>query len=94
MFDHIYDCPYPVVLAGDFNDTPVSYAYNQTRKYLTDSFVESGSGVGCTYIGDFPSFRIDYVFHSEEIESANYTTLDYHFSDHKPVYCKLRIKPF
>jgi len=93
VLDHIYECPFPVVLAGDFNDTPVSYCYNQTRKYLTDSFIESGSGVGKTYIGEFPSYRIDYVFHSEEIESAAYQTLDYHFSDHRPVYCKLRVKP-
>ena len=93
VLDHIYNCPYPVVFAGDFNDTPVSFCYAQTRNYLTDSFVESGCGIGNTYIGEFPSFRIDYVFHSDEIESAKYTTLDYHFSDHKPVYCKLRVKP-
>jgi len=93
VLDHISASPYPVVLAGDFNDTPVSHTYNQTRKYLTDSFVESGFGVGATYIGDFPSFRIDYIFHSEELEGADYTTLDYSFSDHRPIYCKLRVKP-
>ncbi len=93
VLDHIYNCPYPVVLTGDFNDTPVSYCYTQTRKYLTDSFVESGFGVGNTYIGDFPSFRIDYVFHSDDIESADYKTLDYELSDHYPVYTKLRVKP-
>lgn len=93
ILDHIYECPYPVVLAGDFNDTPVSYCYAQTRKYLTDSFVESGSGIGNTYIGDFPSFRIDYIFHSEEIESAAYKTLPEELSDHHAVYTKLRVKP-
>ena len=93
VLDHIYGCPYPVILAGDFNDTPVSYCYAQTRKYLTDSFVESGFGVGNTYIGDFPSFRIDYIFHSDEIESAAYKTVDDELSDHHPVYTKLRVKP-
>ena len=93
VLDHIYGCPYPVVLAGDFNDTPVSYCYALTRKYLTDSFVESGFGVGNTYIGDFPSFRIDYIFHSDEIESADYRTLNKELSDHYPVYTKLRVKP-
>ncbi len=93
VLDHIYECPYPVVLAGDFNDTPVSYAYAQTRKYLTDSFVESGFGVGNSYIGKLPSFRIDYVFHSEELESAAFTTHDVSLSDHYPVFTKLRVKP-
>ncbi len=93
VLDHIYDSPYPVVLAGDFNDTPISYCYTQTRKYLTDSFVESGSGVGNTYIGEFPSFRIDYVFHSDDMESADYQTLPEKLSDHHAVYTKLRVKP-
>jgi len=93
VLDHIYSSPYSVVLAGDFNDTPVSYCYAQTRKYLTDSFVESGSGIGNTYIGDFPSFRIDYVFHDESMESAAYRTLPFELSDHRAVYTKLRVKP-
>ncbi|MFK7755943.1 MAG: endonuclease/exonuclease/phosphatase family protein [Flavobacteriales bacterium] len=93
VLDHIYDCPHSVVLAGDFNDTPVSYSYAQTRKYLTDSFVESGTGVGNTYVGDLPSFRIDYIFHDDTMESADFRTLPFEFSDHRAIFSKLRVKP-
>ena len=48
--------PYPVIVCGDFNDTPCSYAYNTISTTLKDAFVESGNGFGRSYIGAFPSF--------------------------------------
>ena len=55
--------PYPVIVAGDFNDTPVSYAYRKIRKGLNDSFVNSGYGAGFTYKGNYPPNRIDYILY-------------------------------
>lgn len=81
--------PYPVVLCGDLNDTPVSYCYRQFSGLLNDAFVESGNGIGTTYIGDMPSNRIDYIFHSAKIISANFQTHDVFFSDHRPVSCEI-----
>lgn len=57
--EHINQSPYPVIVAGDFNDTPVSYSYSKLRKGLHDSFVESGYGAGFTYRGNYPANRID-----------------------------------
>lgn len=74
--------PYPVVVCGDFNDTPVSYSYGLLSENLTDSFLESGWGIGNTYIGKMPSFRIDYIFHSPELKSEKYHTLPANISDH------------
>lgn len=76
---------YPVVLCGDFNDPPVSYTYNILSEYLKDSFTEAGSGIGNTYNGAFPSFRIDYVMHSEEFKTLDYRTVHENLSDHFPV---------
>ncbi len=76
---------YPVVLCGDFNDPPVSYTYNVLSEYLKDSFTEAGSGIGNTYNGAFPSFRIDYVMHSEEFKTLDYRTVHENLSDHFPV---------
>ncbi|MFM9028209.1 MAG: endonuclease/exonuclease/phosphatase family protein, partial [Bacteroidota bacterium] len=59
--------PYPVVLMGDFNDTPNSYAVRILSEEMKDAFRESGTGFGKTYSGPFPSFRIDYIFHEKEI---------------------------
>ena len=41
---YINKSPYPVIVAGDFNDTPVSYTYRKIRKGLNDSFVTSDTG--------------------------------------------------
>jgi endonuclease/exonuclease/phosphatase family metal-dependent hydrolase len=83
--------PYPVLMCGDFNDTPVSYCYNLLTENLIDAFVESGSGIGTTYIGKIPSNRIDYICHSEDIESLDFKTHDVSYSDHKPISCYLKL---
>lgn len=79
--------PYPVLLCGDFNDTPVSYCYRQFNRLLNDAFVESGNGIGTTYVGEMPSNRIDYIFHSPSVISSRFTTYPVEFSDHRPVSC-------
>lgn len=82
---HTEKCPYPFVICGDFNDTPYSYTYRIISQGITDCFVESGNGFGKTYRYIFPHFRIDYIFHSQEFESANFTTYPVDFSDHHPI---------
>ena len=86
---YIEESPYHIIICGDFNDTPASYSYRQLRKGLKDAFVSSGTGVGRTYIGKLPSFRIDYIFHSRGFESYNFKTIDFRYSDHLPVSCSL-----
>lgn len=87
--EYIEKSPYHVLVCGDFNDTPASYSYQQISKGLNDAFVRSGSGVGRTYVGKLPSFRIDYIFHSSGFESYNFKTYDYRNSDHLPISCSL-----
>jgi endonuclease/exonuclease/phosphatase family metal-dependent hydrolase len=89
---HIDQSPYDVIVCGDFNDTPVSFSYQMLRGDLTDAFVSSGKGVGRTYIGKLPSFRIDNIFHGEKFESYNFRTYDFYMSDHLPISCELVIK--
>lgn len=88
---HISNCPYPVLLCGDFNDTPMSYSYSEIlRNNLQDAFVESGKGLGRTYIGAFPSFRIDYILHSKSIKSKGFSTMTSNtLSDHYPLSCEI-----
>jgi len=43
---HLEKSPYPIILCGDFNDSPISYAYQKISKGLLDAFVESGNGLG------------------------------------------------
>ncbi len=87
---HIESSPYPVFLCGDFNDTPVSYSYHQLIGEKEDAFRESGSGIGLTYRGKLPSFRIDYVFHDPSYVATHYSTPNVAFSDHLPLVCILK----
>lgn len=89
---HIEASPYPVVLMGDFNDTPVSYSYQQLTDELKDSYVEAGNGLSNTYNGRWPSFRIDYVLYDEHFEAVDYQRTKLNASDHFPVKASLRIK--
>jgi len=87
--DSINKSPYPVIVCGDFNDTPSSYTYHKIADGLVDSFRESGSGFGKTYAGLFPSFRIDYIFHDPRLKSFNYTTHNQKLSDHYAISCRM-----
>lgn len=81
--------PFPVIVCGDFNDTPSSYTYHQLSNNLVDAFKESGKGIGMTYAGSLPSFRIDYILHDEAYTSINYKTIRKNFSDHYPISTKI-----
>jgi endonuclease/exonuclease/phosphatase family metal-dependent hydrolase len=85
-------CIYPIILCGDFNDSPTSYSYKTIRGEMKDAFVESGSGFSTTYTGNMPSFRIDQIFHDPKFTSENYQTFPQEFSDHAMISCSIKIK--
>ncbi len=87
--EYIEKSPYHVIVCGDLNDTAASYSYRQLRKGMKDAFVTSGSGIGLTYVGKLPSFRIDYIFYSGGFEAFNFQTHGLRQSDHLPVSCAL-----
>jgi len=82
---HIKSSPYPVIVCGDFNDTPVSYTYYKIARNLKDAFIESGSGIGNTFRGNLPYVRIDYVLYGPPFHAHHYTTKKINWSDHYPV---------
>jgi len=88
---HVHRSPYPVIVCGDFNDSPVSYTYRIMRHDLNDAFVESGSGFGNTYLGKFPSYRIDYILLNKKFNVFNYRTPKLNLSDHYPVLCRMSL---
>lgn len=89
IYDEIKKSPYEVVVCLDMNDTPMSYAYQTLNSLVLDAFRESGRGTGATYIGEIPSFRIDYIFHSKKLKSFEFTTHVEELSDHRAISCKI-----
>jgi len=83
-------CPYPIILSGDFNDTPSSYIYKAITKELQDTFTEKGNGFSITYAGKIPFLRIDYVMKSEDFSTLSYQRHKVDFSDHYPVSVSMR----
>lgn len=76
----------PIILCGDFNDTPLSFTYHQIKKAgFVDGFVKAGHGIGHTYAGKLPLLRIDYVWCNEKIQPMSFRRLKYKGSDHYPV---------
>ena len=88
--NYIDRSPYPVIVLGDFNDTPVSYAYRKIRKGLNDSFVKSGYGAGFTYRGNYPPNRIDYILYDNNLISTKFDILKVKYSDHYPIVASFR----
>jgi vancomycin resistance protein VanJ len=87
--EHMNNSPYPIILCGDFNDTPLSYAYNIISGTLRDAFKESGKGIGQSFV-KIPTLRIDYILHNERFKSYNYTKHKQQLSDHYAVSCELK----
>ena len=86
--EHMDKSPYKSIHAGDFNDTPTSYAYSTLVENRVDAFVNSGSGMGSTYSDKLPSYRIDYILHDVNLQSDGFQTITSNeFSDHYPLSC-------
>ena len=89
VVNHIQTSPYPTIVCGDFNDTPMSYTYNQFDRVLTDAFRNTSTGIGVTYVGKMPAGRIDYIFHSPELASNNFKIQKEVLSDHRAISCTI-----
>ena len=82
----------PILLCGDFNDTPMSYTYHQIKKAgFMDGFVESGKGIGHTYAGKLPLLRIDYIWCNGQVQPMKFKRLRFKGSDHYPIILDFKI---
>lgn len=75
----------PTVVCGDFNDTPMSYAYRTIRGDYQDTFVNKGNGKGYTYKQLHHMLRIDFILHSNSLGTVSYDSPNVPWSDHNPV---------
>ncbi|WP_140392852.1 endonuclease/exonuclease/phosphatase family protein [Parabacteroides sp. An277] len=90
--DEIEKSPYPVIVCGDFNDTPASYTYRRIKGNLVDGFIEVGNGYQYTFRQLKRLWRIDYILHSKEFRGTECYSPDLPYSDHNMVVWKGKIR--
>lgn|SRR5574344_423282 len=82
---------YSIILCGDFNDNPISYAHRVIAKELNDCYVRSGNGPGLSYNQKGFNVRIDNIMCSPDWKSYNCrvdSKID--ASDHYPIFCWIK----
>ncbi len=80
-----------LVLMGDFNDSPVSYAHHRVCSMLTDAYRATGNGLGRSFNRDAICVRIDNIFCSAHFKPYACSVLDdVPYSDHYPIVCYLK----
>lgn len=77
-----------VIVCGDFNDSPVSYAHRTIARSLNDAFVSSGCGLGISYNRNKFYFRIDHILLDKSLKAYRCVVdRSIRSSDHYPVWC-------
>ncbi|PSL49189.1 endonuclease/exonuclease/phosphatase family metal-dependent hydrolase [Chitinophaga niastensis] len=84
--------PYPVIVCGDFNDTPVSFTYRTISRDLQDAFLQTGTGFGRTLSYLSPTLRIDYLLPQHKFRIHTSKVLSVSPSEHFPVIACLSLK--
>ena len=74
--------PHPVIICGDFNDVPNSYAYFHIKGDLQDAFLRKGFAIGRSFIALAPTLRIDYILADRRFEIKQIDWVDENLSDH------------
>lgn len=85
----IKESPYKVISCGDYNDVPASYTYSKIKGNLKDAYVESGNGLGLTFVQSLYRFRIDYIMYNNTFQSDNFVIGKLKKSDHFPIQADL-----
>lgn len=86
MLQGVPESDLPVLLCGDFNDTPLSYTYRRMQKAgYVDTFTKVGHGIKPTYAGKLPLLRIDYIWANDGVTPLDFNRYRYKASDHYPI---------
>jgi endonuclease/exonuclease/phosphatase family metal-dependent hydrolase len=90
IMKHRNECPYPVIICGDMNNSAFSYVYRNIRGELNDAFVEAGQGFGKTYDFNYYPARIDYIFADKMFKVKKFKNFEEIVdSDHFPIVAML-----
>ncbi len=85
------ESPYKVIICGDFNDVPNSYAYNTIGKGLKNAYAEKGTGIGRTFASISPTLRIDNIFIDKKLSVEQFVSIKKKLSDHFPIVADVEV---
>lgn len=79
-----------MLVCGDFNDSPISYAHHKIGSGMTDAFSAAGTGFGFSYNQNRFYFRIDHIFSTPAFRVVKCEVdRSIKASDHYPIWCLL-----
>lgn len=80
-----------LIICGDFNDTPVSYAHEKLEHGMTDAFIKAGNGLGYSFVSRTFLVRIDHILLGKAF-TPYYTKVDAGVkgSDHYPIFTYIK----
>lgn len=81
-----------LIICGDFNDTPYSYAYLTARRHRRDAYRDGGLGPVATYNLNRLYFHIDHILYEGDIEAVRCRRGTSRASDHYPLIADFKIK--
>jgi endonuclease/exonuclease/phosphatase family metal-dependent hydrolase len=86
---------HPVIVMGDFNDSPISVVHRNLRRHFTDAFSASGRRWGPTFnMGPIP-IRLDHIYVGRGIRVLDCRVRDDALtrvaSDHRPVVASVEV---
>lgn len=84
----------PLLLCGDLNDVPESYAYRLLRgEDLHDAYVDTGFGPLVTFNQHMFWFHLDQIFYRGGLKALSVKKGDVKFSDHYPLMAEFEFAP-
>ena len=92
--ERIEDIPGNVIVCGDFNDSPLSYAVRRFRRMgFRNAYNELALGPGITYHANRFWFRIDHILYRGDMEARWLQRLRCKSSDHYPLLTRFVWEP-
>ncbi len=83
----------PTLICGDFNHTPTEKLFSALSPGFVDSWRQGGEGFGFSWNSKMPLFRIDYIFHTQDLNCEHIETVPNNFSDHSGLFARMTLRP-
>lgn len=81
----------PMIVCGDFNDSPLSYVHTALTRRLNDAYTHTGIGPGISYHETLMYFRLDNILYSHHFRPFGARVMkEQKMSDHYPIQAWLK----